>query len=283
MDNGNIMINRIRETDSRELSIFDLFKILSRRKGYFFSILFMSIGIAVAVALLTKPVYRAEVVMAPSPQTQQSGGLDASLSQLASIAEGGKQVASPADRAREILLSRAFAFRFIAAENMLPVLAGRGGGELTPWMAWERFDEIRGISSKPTTGVLVLWVEWHDPVLAAKWANSMVTQLNAQMRADAQERAQKAIQYLNEQLESTNLVDMRLVLYRLMEQEARNLMLARVTDEYAFEVVDPAVPPERFVRPKRVVIVVLGGIIGMIMAFLVVLTVDYRRSTVLTG
>ncbi|MEL0243821.1 MAG: GNVR domain-containing protein, partial [Gammaproteobacteria bacterium] len=44
--------------------------------------------------------------------------------------------------------------------------------------------------------------------------------------------------------------------------EKQNAMLANVNEEFALEVIDPAVPPETREKPKRKLIVVLGGVCG---------------------
>ena len=54
-------------------------------------------------------------------------------------------------------------------------------------------------------------------------------------------------------------------------------MLAKVRDDYAFRVIDPAVTPEegRFVRPKRLLLLAAGIVFG---AFLCVFAVLLRAS-----
>jgi LPS O-antigen subunit length determinant protein (WzzB/FepE family) len=60
-------------------------------------------------------------------------------------------------------------------------------------------------------------------------------------------------------------------LYGLIESETKTLMLASARMDYAFTVIDPAVPPERKYSPRRSLIV-LGGMlaglaIGMMVAY----------------
>jgi uncharacterized protein involved in exopolysaccharide biosynthesis len=55
---------------------------------------------------------------------------------------------------------------------------------------------------------------------------------------------------------------MRAVLYNLLESEKQKAMLANVNEDFALEVIDPAVPPETSEKPKRKLIVALGGVCG---------------------
>ena len=55
---------------------------------------------------------------------------------------------------------------------------------------------------------------------------------------------------------------MRAVLYNLLESEKQKAMLANVNEDFAFEVIDPAVAPETRQKPNRKLIVALGGVCG---------------------
>ena len=55
---------------------------------------------------------------------------------------------------------------------------------------------------------------------------------------------------------------MRAVLYNLLESEKQKAMLANVNEDFALEVIDPAVAPETREKPKRKLIVALGGVCG---------------------
>ena len=48
---------------------------------------------------------------------------------------------------------------------------------------------------------------------------------------------------------------MRAVLYNLLESEKQKAMLANVNEDFALEVIDPAVAPQTREKPKRKLIV----------------------------
>ena len=73
-------------------------------------------------------------------------------------------------------------------------------------------------------------------------------------------------------LAKTTLQDMRAVLYSLLESEKQNTMLANVNVDFALEVIDPAVIPKTREKPKRKLIVLLGGVCG---GFLGIFTVFF--------
>jgi uncharacterized protein involved in exopolysaccharide biosynthesis len=60
-------------------------------------------------------------------------------------------------------------------------------------------------------------------------------------------------------------VETRQALSRLIEIQMQRKMIATVTNEYAFRVVDQGLPPERdeYVQPQRALMSALGLILGM--------------------
>jgi hypothetical protein len=95
----------------------------------------------------------------------------------------------------------------------------------------------------------VVAIDWTDPATAAQWANGFVALANELLRTRALVESKRNIAYLNDQISKTDVVELRRVLYGLIESETKTLMLANGRPEYAFRVVDPAVPPELKTRP----------------------------------
>jgi uncharacterized protein involved in exopolysaccharide biosynthesis len=58
------------------------------------------------------------------------------------------------------------------------------------------------------------------------------------------------------------VVEVQRSIYNLIESETKTLMLANVRTEFAFTVIDPAVPPERKYRPHRSLYVLFGLFLG---------------------
>ena len=122
--------------------------------------------------------------------------------------------------------------------------------------------EILSVDEDEKSGLITLSICWKDPVVAAEWANDLVKQLNEQLREKAIADSQKRVGYLEQELAKTTLQDMRAVLYNLLESEKQKAMLANVNEDFALEVIDPAVAPETREKPKRKLIVALGGVCG---------------------
>jgi uncharacterized protein involved in exopolysaccharide biosynthesis len=186
--------------------------------------------------------------------------------------------------ARAVLHSRMLVEQFISRNGLLPVLfadqwdaKGRRWttkADETPtlWLGTRKFmEDIRRIEEDPTTGVVTLTVEWQDPEVAAAWANGLVALANRIVRDRDLRDAEKSVAYLRSEIEKTNVLGLQQVLYSLVETEMQTIMLARVKEDYAFSVVDPAVVPELRAFPVRSLFVAAGVVIGGFLGLMIVL------------
>jgi uncharacterized protein involved in exopolysaccharide biosynthesis len=173
------------------------------------------------------------------------------------------------------LNSRRFLRTYIKQNNLTPVLFDEiwdpinkawkvpsVEDEPTEQKAIESFKACLFVDEDKKSGLITLSISWKDPEVAAQWANDLVKQLNEQLRAQAIADSKKRVGYLEQELAKTTLQDMRAVLYNLLESEKQKAMLANVNEDFALEVIDPAVPPETREKPKRKLIVALGGVCG---------------------
>jgi len=97
---------------------------------------------------------------------------------------------------------------------------------------------------------------------------------NERIRTRAIDQATRNIDFLNKQIPQTSVVEVQRSLYNLIENELKTLMVANARAEYAFTVIDPAVPPERKLSPKRS----LYGLFGAFLGFCIGLLTAYIRS-----
>jgi LPS O-antigen subunit length determinant protein (WzzB/FepE family) len=114
-------------------------------------------------------------------------------------------------------------------------------------------------------------IEHKSPYVAKQWVDWLVTDINQVMKQRDVTEAKRSTEYLEKQIEQTNVADIRTVLYKLVEEQAKIIMFAEVRDEYIFKTVDPALVPEEKAKPKRALICVLGTLLGGMLAVFIVL------------
>jgi len=145
----------------------------------------------------------------------------------------------------------------------------------TPDEVFRAFDEVRSVTEDKDTGLVTLTIEWYDPNLAARWANEYVKAANEYIRAQKIQEAQQSLQYLSQQIQQTSVAEMHSALYRLVEDELKQSMVANVRDQYAFKVIDPATVPERRAWPK-VGLLLATGVFGGLMLGIAIILVENR-------
>ncbi len=154
---------------------------------------------------------------------------------------------------------------FIKHHSLLDALFEDSREPPTLWLGVLRLrDGVLSIGEDRRRGTLIVAIEWADPKMAADWANEYVALANELIRTRAIDDSTRNIAYLNEQIERTNVMEVQRVMYNLIEAETKNLMLANVRLDYAFNVIDPAVPPELRISPRRKVMVLVGLALGFI-------------------
>jgi uncharacterized protein involved in exopolysaccharide biosynthesis len=236
--------------------------------------------VAGVLAFTTPPVFRAEVVVVAVRERDANGnGISSQLGALTSLVgvtlgqNGGNGPAADA-----VLDSRRLVEEFIKRNELLPVLSLNARKPPTLWLAVKSFKEgSLTIRKDVRKGITTLAVDWTDPALAARWANGLIALANDLIRTRALDDASRNINYINRQLEQTNTVEMRQVLFDIIKNETKTLMLANGRADYAFEIVDPAVTPERKVSPHRSIYVAVGLALGMFLGTIIAFVRDRNR------
>lgn len=238
------------------------------------------------IAALTTPVYRGTTIMVPAynERGSLSGAIGAAAGQLGGLASlvglGVNSQDAATEEALAVFRSRRFIERFIQDHELLPLLfPKRWDAQARTWRsgkepsmakgAKEFSDRIAHIDEEKKTGLVTLYVDWTDRELAAAWANELVSRLNEEMRGRAIDQATASLEFLDKELATTTTFETRQAINRLIESQIKQRMLSSVSREYAFRVVDPALPADRTdrVRPKPAILVIIGLLLGFIVAF----------------
>lgn len=246
---------------------------------------------ALAISYTMAPKFKADVkFMIAENSDSGAGQLAGGLGGLAALAGITIGAGGQNEESLEYLRSRVFTSGFITQHELMPVLfPSKWDFQAKNWKsrdsekiptigaAVDKFsNQIRTISEDRRTGVVTLSITWTDRRLAAEWANVMVAEADRALREKRQAELSKTINYLTEEAAKTNEVGVRDTVYKVMETQLKNSMLARTRDEYAFRIVDPAVIPDATdkVSPRRGLMSLAGAFIGM---FAGMLFAAYRR------
>ena len=276
--------------DRNEIGVRELLQEIGRYKWRIGCVVLTAMATIALVAFLSTPLYTATIVISPvasAPGSGSLGGVGNALSQLggiASLAGIGGAGDSRKNESLAVLKSEELTEQYIRQNDLLPVLyehswdaTHKRWTETQPekiptlWKANRMFGgAIRTIAVEPKSGLVSLTITWKDPHAAAKWANGLVAMANDYLKNQALAESKRNIAYLNEQAAKTDVVPVRQGIYSILQTEINKEMLARSSDEYAFKILDPAVPPERPSSP-RPVLWTLGALLASVMACVFVL------------
>ncbi len=260
-----------------EFDVAELLTALWRGRWLVFASIVVFTALGGAYAFLSKPWFQADVVLLPVQKSSLPGGL-AQLGGLASLA-GIEIPSADAGEPLAVLRSQSFVRDFIDDKALMPLLyPAKWDAATRQWTVPEAqrpdirdavayFDQnIRVVSEDKKSGLVTLSIRWQDPVVAADWANTLVQRLNERMRTQAIRDAQTSIEYLKKEMATESFVSLQQSIGRVLESEMQKMALARANDEFAFKIVDSAIPPKRRYSPKRGLVLVLSALFGFAFA-----------------
>lgn len=240
----------------------------------------LSALIAVYLALTATEIFRAEVVVTEvhDNRLSASGGLASQLGGLASLA-GLRGGGGEDPNMQGVLASKHLIEEFIKGQDLVPQLTVNSGKRATLWFAVKRFQEtVLALHDDQLKGLTTISMDWTDPITASKWANDFVALANDLIRTRVLEDASRNVAYLNKQIAQTREVEIQHSLSDLIESETKTLMLANGRKDYAFRIIDPAVPPGIRHSPKRTLMVLSGTAAGFFVGTLFAFGLDaFRR------
>ena len=274
-----------------EVTVIDVLKILVKFKKIIIISLIISGVFSVIFGLLSTSMYRANLLMIPAKEVNASNsmsGLGAlgGLASLTGISVSDTDIDTAA--ALATLQSYTFTKNFISENNFLPVLfperwnssdnSWSSGGDPSFWEAHQRILKNLLVSTNKNTGIITISIELSDAQSASSWLNKAIAKLNNQLRQRSIEETQRSINFLKEELVTTSSVNIQNVLYNLIEDQTKNIVLANTRDQYAFRVIDPAIVPESRSSPNRKNIVIIGLIIGLILGSLLAFIMNFLEQ-----
>jgi uncharacterized protein involved in exopolysaccharide biosynthesis len=276
--------------DEDEIDILELLKILWDKKWVIVLVSILFTSISICYALVSERYYLAETSLLVGDEGKSKTSMLGSLGGLASMA-GVDLSESGTDKDYYIatLKSRIFLKEFIKKNSLMSVFFEdiwdnqRGSWILeedqkppSVYEACKFFNEnVMSVSENKDSGIISLKISWKDPELAAEWANSIVSDVNTYIREKKINEYTLKIQYLEKQIEQTSVVNMQKIFYKLIEQQIQNQSMAQVKKDFAFQVIDPAVTPEKPHKPNRKLIVLLGGFAGGFFGIFLVFVLNF--------
>jgi uncharacterized protein involved in exopolysaccharide biosynthesis len=296
-----------------EIDLRELFGVLWAGSLKIIAITTVFAFLSVIYALSVPDQYKSVTTLAPaqSDNSDLTGALG-QMSGLASLA--GVSVSSKSSEvktAQEIMKSWSFIEGFIAENNIAAevyaaqewsresnelqiddglydtetktwLVENGNSDEVGPpssWKLFKSFSERLAVSEDKKTGLVTVSIEYYSPQIAKQWLDMYVAAINAHMRQRQMEKITNNINYLQAQIEQSSVAKMREVFYNIIEEQMKNKMLAEASPDYVFVTVSPSMVPEVKSQPQRIIICILGTLLGGMLSVLLVLMMHYARKS----
>lgn len=235
-----------------EIDLTELFSVLWASRILIVIVTLVFTSAAVIYALVTPNQYQAAALLAPAQQN--SSGLSSALSQFGGLASlAGIDIGGDQDGetriALEVMQSRSFIEQFIKQSGiMVEVMAAKSwneddkrliidedifdvrsrkwtrrppwGRDVIPtlWEGYEVFSEILQVSENKKTGLVTVSIENYSPYLAQQWLENYILATNLYLQQRKLKRIDKNIDYLEEQIGTTSVAEMREIFFTLIQE-----------------------------------------------------------------
>ncbi len=273
------------KTDNQSIDFNNFVEILFKSRDFIFSVLTIVLSLTLIMTLSMENVYRAEAILIPADKSSSSASQNEGVASLASMAginlvQGGGY-ADKGARAIKILESREFIINFLKRYDLVP--------EIYSEQSWNNssrklklsndFDEdkrswvrnkpsdmqtyrefVRNhlkIVSEPDSGFITITIDHISPDHAHIILENIIQGINEHMRQIDLRDSNNAIEYLTQQLQLTNISEVRRVFSNVIESQIQTKMLANISDEYVLKVIDPSRVPDRKFKPRRTAILAI--------------------------
>ena len=302
-------------TSAQSYDIVDLLRVIWEEKLKCFLMAAIAGLLSLVLAVSLPNIYQARALLAPksdggsgglSQLAAQYGGL-ASLAGINLGSASGEGLTKPA-LAREKVKSLSFFEEHLYEDVLVELMAIRkwelGSNKIyydsavynedvgkwvrevdaplsqkpSPQEAHKKFLEILSVTESKQTGLTTITIEHKSPYVAARWLRLLIDRVSEDLRERDIKEAEDSIRFLESQRDLTSIVSLDEVFAQLIEEQTKTIMLAKVSSNYVFEIIDPPVVSERKVRPARALICLLGVVLGVMLGICYVLTDYYVKE-----
>jgi len=294
--------------DSRELSTI---KLVMQLKWLllFFPVIFTILSMLYALSLPN--IYRSDALLAPS--TEKKSGIGALAGQLGGLASmaglslGGSGIDNT-DLAIEVLRSRDFIATFIQKYDLKrDIMAVSMWDPVSKKLSYDKsiidttknlwvrdvqlpmlpepslletvikFQSGLSVSKDKLTSLVTISVEHISPIIAQQWLSWLIRDVNEAIRQRDIDEAKRSISYLKDQANSAEILEIKSVIYQLVEEQTKTLMLAQVRKEYALSMIETPVVAEVKSKPMRAVLVISAALLGFMLSIFILIV---RKSSI---
>mgnify|MGYP006079190503 CR=1 FL=1 len=310
------MIDKIKSDNTNfyhddEISLKELFLILWSRKKTIIFITSLSAFLSILIALSITNTYTSKSLLSP---TEPQDSLSSKLGGLSSISgmAGFSLPNSPSSQSQEgIERIKSFEFfstfflpniklenimavkKWIRQENILIYNKKLFDADSNKWVrdvqypkkempseqeAYKVYKKILTVTEDDNTSFISISIDHKSPIIAKKWVDIIINEINESMRKIDADTAKKSVSYLNETAKTVKIQSMKEIISSLLENQIKTLMLISSNKSYVFKVIDSPIISEEKSKPNRALICIFGTLLGGMLSLFIVFFLHYREN-----
>jgi hypothetical protein len=276
-----------------ELSLIELWKVLVEYKLLIIVFTVLTTLVASYYSYKLPNVYMAEVLMIPTSFSGNETTRGANI--LESL--GATGIGSSSNLGEEAftrLKTRTFLINYIKNNNLKPALfPSRWSDKEKQWINKEPTDIAAakflkgmisgGMHKRHKVGLTSLFITWKNPTninKIADIANSLADEMNYQAKKREITHGKSKVIFLEEAINSTNLLESKKIIFSMIEKQLRKNMLAEIKEGFIFEIVDRALPPNIREEKLTTMLPFIGLVLGVLFGLLTALSINYFKRLV---
>jgi uncharacterized protein involved in exopolysaccharide biosynthesis len=293
VDQPHVNDVNVQVAESKVIDMIELVRYYRRQWKLSCAIMTVCFLAGAAYFTVAQPLYRAQVTVQYQSTYPHDEGMNLSGTlSLALMGVQGEKATPERAKALGTLKSRAFLLPYIKKMNLAPDLVPRRFDRRSGnWRADRKpptdneihesfLGRVMAIDDNATTGLITIAIFLPAARQAQSVANQLVADLNDTLRSEVISQTQENIGYLNKQLTSSQLAEMRFAIAQLIQGEMRRLLLGSGHTAHVFEVIDPAIPADRPYAPRLVLVAALSIFSGLMLGVIAVVGRFIYKSSI---
>lgn len=279
-----------------DIDLIVMVKVLWSYRWLSFIIIFISTSFAGVYCYVVPSLYNAQAVIAPIADNNQSS-LFGGLGGLAGLAGVVPRISS-GDNNLAIMKSVTFMKYFSEKRGIFNILyegcwnKNKGQNidmrnqtsrcpEKKPGLLKqaEILRDMMKIVDDKKTGVITISFTFSDPEKAAYVVNNFVDEINEYLKIKAKTKIENNIIFLTRELLETKEIEIKNVLYSMLEKEIKSKKLVGGNIEFAFETIDRAYIPTNKVFPKTTKTLAIALFLGILLSLLVIFILFANKAS----
>jgi capsular polysaccharide biosynthesis protein len=147
------------------------------------------------------------------------------------------------------------------------------------WQSMVTQSNMFSVQQDKKSNMITMSITWTDPNQAAQWVELWVNDLNDLIRERTIAESQSMLDNLIPKLDQPMPAEVRTSIISMIDEQTKTINAAMVKKDYALKMIDPPLAPETVAKPKRVLILAVAIVLGLMIGAMVAIIRGSKRKS----